>query len=216
MRLARPLIALDASAFRGIVCLHSVRTASEMNNDPVPALIAPADRQAGESARIHSLRRRLARAALVACALVVAPSARSATAEPGVVVIHDAAVPCHVSGEWRYIVGDRPVFADPSYDDSAWWTMRVPGNVPWPKHEAMVWLRLHLRIPQTEPAGPLALRLGSVKFAYDLYFNGHRVGGMGEVDRQLRGVQPLTRPAFFAIPDGLVRWGTTTTYWPSE
>jgi hypothetical protein len=178
-----------------------------MERDLVLAAIARIDKRVRGSARVTAPRRWLAWTARIACGLACASPARSADIEPGVVVVRDAAVPSHLAGTWRYVVGDQPEFADPRYDDSAWWTMSVPGNVPWPKHEALVWLRLHIRIPQTEPEGPLALRLGSVKFAYDLFFNGHKLGGMGSVGKQLRGTQPLTRPAFFAIPDELVRWG---------
>ncbi len=155
------------------------------------------------------VRRYLACSAAILCGLAVASGVLSAgpESESEVVVLHDAATPRHLTGAWRYTVGDRPEFARPDLDDDAWMSMQVPGNVPWPRHDAMVWLRLHVRIPDSETRSTLALRLGSIKFAYELFFNGHALGGVGTVGERLQDVQPAIHPEFFTLPDDAVRWG---------
>ena len=110
-----------------------------------------------------------------------------------------------LDGDWKVSAGDDPRFAAPDFDDSAWRTVRVPGE------ETLIaqgpsWIRFHVQLPDTPPdmlpAEPLALLLPPLGAAYDLFVNGRQVGSFGD-PRAANGWgdrQPVA--AAFALPSG--------------
>lgn len=130
-------------------------------------------------------------AVLAALCLLVAGQAVGATpTEPAPVRVEASALRDSLSlkGNWRFQPGDNPAWAGPDLDDSAWAERPVPGRWPaggYPEHGQLAWYRLTL---QLDPAvgvrtgfGDIAVRLGKVLSAYELYAGGERVGGVGSL-----------------------------------
>ncbi len=124
----------------------------------------------------------MVRRALLAFSLVLAlvPPARSETRlDPGRA--------SSLEGGWRVHHGDLPEGADPSLDDSGWEVVRVPlgwGRREGPFHE-WTWFRRTLLFDPAPIAGEqdlrLALRVGKVDSAYEVFAGGFPIGGVGSL-----------------------------------
>jgi hypothetical protein len=112
-------------------------------------------------------------------ALVLASS--TGPGEVHVISVDDVAP---LEGKWRFSVGDDPLFASPSYDDSAWALVDVPrglGEQGYADLLGMYWLRVRVRLPRDASQRELSLRMGSVDTAGEIFVDGERVGGKGRV-----------------------------------
>ena len=94
------------------------------------------------------------------------------------------AFPYSLSGTWAFHAGDDPRWADPGFDDSDWQRLKVPK--PWGRQGIEAdwgWYRLRLELDDKVPEGlgaqPLAVTLGNISSAYELYANGRLVGSLG-------------------------------------
>ena len=111
-----------------------------------------------------------------------------------------------LSGEWRMLEGeDNPEFADPAYDDSKWSSYKLPAGSNRPP--AQMWLRRTAVLPDGTDKTKLALTLGTINEAYEVYVNGVRVGGTGGFTSwDYKIPRPLTFPIpGSAIPDTVAR-----------
>ncbi|QFU74640.1 diguanylate cyclase [Halioglobus maricola] len=93
-----------------------------------------------------------------------------------------------LKGEWRFQPGDDLAWANPALDDSSWQIRRVPGRWSregYPEHRHMGWYRLTLQLqPQiidTEHVADLAVRLGNILSAYEVFAGGELVGKIGRL-----------------------------------
>mgnify|MGYP003577423689 CR=1 FL=1 len=107
--------------------------------------------------------------------------------------------PLTLKGEWRFRRGDDPRWAAPELDDRGWATARVPGE--WetlaPDHDGWGGYRGQVVLPPPLARGPLGLQLGTVGDAYEVYWNGVRVGKRGAFPpRFVEGIHP----ALFVVP----------------
>lgn len=92
-----------------------------------------------------------------------------------------------LAGSWRFRAGDQSAWAGSRYDDSSWSTVQVPTG--WGRkgpRAAMAWYRLDLQVegmPGKPPQDPwrLALLLGKVDSAYEVYAGGRLLGGVGRL-----------------------------------
>jgi len=121
-----------------------------------------------------------------------------------------------LDGAWRFHIGDDPRWADPNADDSGWETMDLSapaesrdGDVGlpnylagWmahghPEYHGYAWYRRSVTVPAGnrtwEILGPTA-----VDHAYELYWNGLKLGGSGRLGASPRVVG--TRPMIFSLP----------------
>jgi signal transduction histidine kinase/CheY-like chemotaxis protein len=113
-----------------------------------------------------------------------------------------------ISGPWAFMPGDDPRYARPDFDDSGWKTVVLPTG--WKRadyEERMVWYRrrLHLVAPTDAPFGGNAfgLGIGRVNSAYELYVNGHYLGGVGRLPPS--GVIDYDRRRAFSVPQQALR-----------
>jgi hypothetical protein len=86
-----------------------------------------------------------------------------------------------LDGSWQFHVGDNPAWALPSFDDSNWEQLSV--DKPWgvQGHEAytgFAWYRLHIRLA-TLANQNLAILMPPVDDAYELYWDGQKIGNLG-------------------------------------
>ncbi|HEX6040151.1 diguanylate cyclase [Longimicrobium sp.] len=108
-----------------------------------------------------------------------------------------------LDGAWRFHAGDATAWASPSLDDRAWTTLRVPA--PWEDgigdYNGYGWYRREVRLPDGLRGAPLGLRFGTVGDAFEVYWNGVRVGTRGGMPPDfMEGV--VLRPFF--IPDSVL------------
>lgn len=93
-----------------------------------------------------------------------------------------------IAGGWKFHTGDDPAWSQPQYDDSDWVTLQVPqdwGLQGYKGYTGFAWYRLSLKLCTTECGNDvlnrLAVTLGKVQSAYELYAGGKLVGAVGGV-----------------------------------
>ncbi len=109
--------------------------------------------------------------------------------EPTHVGSLDSRLVFDINTPWRFRSGDNPAWAAPDFDDSDWDTRPVPKRWPeggYPETGQMAWYRIVLNVepelvPETGKAPLLAVRVGKVMSAYELYAGGRLVGGLGRL-----------------------------------
>ena len=87
-----------------------------------------------------------------------------------------------LDGLWRFHPGDDARWASPAFDDSAWPLLR--SDEPWTTQgynnlSGFAWYRFGVQAPS--PAIPLALLLPSILTDYEVFENGKRIGGFGQM-----------------------------------
>ena len=90
-----------------------------------------------------------------------------------------------LDGPWQFHPGDDAAWAAPGFDDAGWTQIAV--DQPWgaqgfPAMEGLGWYRKHV-VLEPGAAGPreLALLIPLVDDAYEVYWNGKRVGTFGKL-----------------------------------
>ena len=94
-----------------------------------------------------------------------------------------------LAGQWRFRSGDDQAWALPGVDDHAWSTRSVPGRWPeggFPESNQFAWYRITLQFDLNGPGAlgqldQLAIRMGKVLSAYELYAGGKLLGGVGKM-----------------------------------
>jgi diguanylate cyclase (GGDEF)-like protein len=123
-------------------------------------------------------------------------AAAPAAAQPASIVALD--------GEWKFRAGDSLHWAAPEHDDSGWDAVEVPAE--WERflgaYDGFGWYRLAVALPADFASAPVGIRFGTVGDAFELYWNGVRVGGSGRLPpRYVEGVEPVR----FLVPDSVLR-----------
>ncbi|MBI5758890.1 MAG: hypothetical protein HZA46_10275, partial [Planctomycetales bacterium] len=111
-----------------------------------------------------------------------------------------------LSGEWRFRVGDAPVWSRPEIDDSAW--SRVPVPQTWddmslPTTTVHGWYRHRFSAPDVSQLHDPALLLGMISDIDEVFLNGVRVGGSGTFG--WRWVVPPRRLRLYRVPPELLK-----------
>ncbi|WP_263410414.1 PP2C family protein-serine/threonine phosphatase [Terriglobus tenax] len=96
---------------------------------------------------------------------------------------------------------DRPEFAQPGYDDSHWHAHKRGESLAayWKRPSRVVWYRAHVEVP----AGmkDLAVSINFVHGPYELYANGRRIGGAGDIKGP--GVFGDMIPTIYRLPEDI-------------
>lgn len=127
------------------------------------------------------LQTNLRRAILIQLVLCMPCWAVGSAVDPaGRVVIEE---PMSLEGLWSFRPGDDRAWAGPGLDDSGWQQVRVPhlwsaDGFADPQQRAWYRRVVELPVPAAD-ARPLALRMGAVRNAYELWLDGRPVGGVG-------------------------------------
>lgn len=83
-----------------------------------------------------------------------------------------------LSGPWKINFQDHPEFAQPDFDDHAWQSISLPGELPGIQSGVHVrgWLRRRIDFPPATDCAHLALTLGVItQSRYDVFLNGQRL-----------------------------------------
>src|SRR5216684_8145512 len=156
-----------------------------------------------------------------AAALVVLTSVRSVAATVPVPITLGQSV-VDLNGPWKFHTGDDTAWTDPNFDDSTWELVDLTappgahdsdvgltGYVPgWGArghrgYSGYAWYRL--RVAVDTPAQEALALSGppAVDSAYQVFVNGHLLGGVGRFSEQTPTVFSI-QPRVFAIPDSLL------------
>lgn len=112
--------------------------------------------------------------ALVAASLLATPPAVAADTPP------PATVSIDLEGTWKFVKGDNPAYAAPSFDDSAWSDIQVPGDgTPFASYDGFGWYRLDFTLPADAEGTNLVASLGFLDDVDEAFLNGVRIGGSG-------------------------------------
>ncbi|MCX2982828.1 response regulator [Halieaceae bacterium IMCC14734] len=121
------------------------------------------------------------------------------------VVVDDVAQPVSLAGQWQFKLGDDPAWAMPELDASQWQATAVPGHAPagHAGYSGMLWFRLAVQLDTSkqnvrENMGRLAVSLGGVISAYEIYAGGIKLGGVGGLPPNAAAV--YDKHATFSIP----------------
>ncbi|HOT46954.1 MAG TPA: diguanylate cyclase [Spirochaetota bacterium] len=116
-----------------------------------------------------------------------------------------------LAGQWRIMLGDDARYADPGYDDSSWDTVAMPGSLmPYilPRTgsiSGILWLRKTVYIDRDLPREDLGLIMGRISNADETYFNGTRVGGMGEFPPEAHSM--WNHPRYYPVNRPFIQYG---------
>jgi phosphoserine phosphatase RsbU/P len=99
-----------------------------------------------------------------------------------------------LDGLWRFHAGDDPQWASPAFDDSAWPLLRSDQSWTaqgYKDQNGFAWYRFRAQAPSG--ATSLALLLTAILTDYEVFANGVKIGGFGEMPPRgsLRFNQPL-------------------------
>jgi sialate O-acetylesterase len=100
----------------------------------------------------------------------------------------------------QYDIGLKGNWAAPTFDDSGWKTVRIPGGfaeLGVPDTPAVAWFRKEITLPNPVPAGRTLIFLGSVERMDTVWINGVQVGASAWVEH----------PRVYFIRDGVLKPG---------
>ncbi|HET7463570.1 MAG TPA: diguanylate cyclase [Longimicrobium sp.] len=126
---------------------------------------------------------------LLSLALFAIPAHAQRAAADGVVAL---------GGLWRFERGDSLAWAQPGYDDRGWGAVAVPGEweQSFPGYDGYGWYRRRLTLPPEHDA-PVGVLFGTVGDAYEVFWNGVKIGGRGAFPpRFIEGIDP----SLFLVP----------------
>lgn len=88
------------------------------------------------------------------------------------------------SGEWKFKKGDNLKWKSPTFDDQSWERVQLPGY--WNRYsrqdqsDSYGWYRKEIEIPSDLHGKDFLLNLGKIADSDETFFNGVRIGGMGD------------------------------------
>lgn len=96
--------------------------------------------------------------------------------------------PVSIAGSWKFQTGDNPAWADPAFNDGDWQQVLVPARVPegHSGYTGIAWYRMRIDLNLSDEStqaqlGALAITLGSIASAYEVYIGGNMAGGVGRL-----------------------------------
>lgn len=105
------------------------------------------------------------------------------------VVIENLNEPISLAGAWRFQPGDNLAWADPDFNDGRWPSLMVPrdwNRQGYEDYTGMGWYRIKLFFDRSDPQvelhlDQLAILLGKIHSAYEVYVGGMKLGGLGKL-----------------------------------
>jgi sigma-B regulation protein RsbU (phosphoserine phosphatase) len=107
-----------------------------------------------------------------------------------------------LDGTWRWHPGDDMRWAPAAFDDSEWTKLALPSPPP---SAPQYWVRIPVLLGTLSDPG---LLLGPIAYAYEIYWDGQRIGQFGELPPSLKWFEP--RWQTFHVPANLAKPGDHT------
>ncbi len=122
-----------------------------------------------------------------------------------------------VPAEWKFLTGDKPEYADSSFNEY-WWNDISPltawENQGQMAYDGYAWYRVKVVVPKSMKRsaykyGGLMLKLGKIDDADITYFNGHIIGSTGAFPPDY--ATAWDTPRAYIIPPEMVHWDAKNT-----
>ncbi len=111
-----------------------------------------------------------------------------------------------LNGPWRFHLGDDPLWASPSFDDSQWETQiaqRPWGEQGYPSYTGFAWYRLHLSLnPASDNRNDFSLLVPHLDDVYEIYWNGRSIGSSGRFPPSPIWYRSTDEPAVYPLSSG--------------
>ncbi len=112
-----------------------------------------------------------------------------------------------LDGSHKFSPGDDPAWSSPSFDDSKWQSIIVPGS--WQSQgikpvKGVGWYRIHFTAPDAIRNMQPAILLGRIGDADEVFLNGVRIGGEGQIGERFVEATKVNR--LYVIPPGLLKY----------
>jgi hypothetical protein len=111
-----------------------------------------------------------------------------------------------LSGYWKFSIGDDIGWASPSYDDSGWDNINVPGqweNQGYNEYNGYAWYRKTFKMGDIPADEPIYLMLGRIDDVDVVYLNGKVLGKSGKFPPNFVSAYSKTRK--YTIPAGYLK-----------
>jgi len=114
-----------------------------------------------------------------------------------------------VEGVWKFSEGDDVLWKDPGFNDSSWQTVKLPST--WEEHSNYTqdnvcgWYRRGLTVPADLQGKDIVINVGKIDDADETYFNGHKVGSLGQFPPNYVTAWDLNR--HYEVPHELIHYG---------
>ncbi len=114
-----------------------------------------------------------------------------------------------VRGEWKFSKGDDLRWKDPEWNDVSWQTVKLPST--WEEHSNYTednvfgWFRREVTIPADLQGKDIVINVGKIDDADETYFNGVKVGGLGQFPPQYVSAWDINRR--YKVPHELIHYG---------
>ena len=103
----------------------------------------------------------------------------------GVFSANQPALMVNLDGPWLFRPGDNTEWSRPEGDETGFTTMNVPGfweNAGFPNLDGFAWYRKKFSIAEKPADATMVLLLGRIDDLDEVYLNGTRIGGTGDLD----------------------------------
>jgi diguanylate cyclase (GGDEF)-like protein len=119
---------------------------------------------------------------------------------PALAAQDQAPPPVELDGTWLWHAGDSLAWANPAHPEVGWSSAQVPGEweLQHPDYDGFAWYRRSVVLPEALMHGPLGIWLPTVGDAFEVYWNGVKVGGEGSLPPNfVEGIGP----GLFLVPE---------------
>jgi|WetSurSiteA1Bulk_404760.scaffolds.fasta_scaffold02099_2 hypothetical protein len=117
-----------------------------------------------------------------------------------------------LSGYWKFSVGDDVKWASPTFDDSGWDQITVPGlweDQGYQEYNGFAWYRKTFKMTAVPANSTIYIMLGRIDDADVVYLNGQVLGKSGKFPPEFVTAYDKTRK--YAIPAGLLKQNAENT-----
>jgi serine phosphatase RsbU (regulator of sigma subunit) len=113
-----------------------------------------------------------------------------------------------LTGKWKFSRIDRSIYASLDYKDTDWENIDVPGqwHILGMKNIKTAWYRRHVSIDSEFAKTPVSIRVPTIADAHEFYFNGVKVGSVGEISPDGTIKKKSCVPGVYAIPDDIINY----------
>lgn len=146
-----------------------------------------------------------------ACLCVMTPGLLAADPAGTPVTVTSLDGRTSLAGQWKIRIGDDARYADAAYDDAAWDSVSLPGSLmPYVlgktgSDRGILWIRKSVVVDRGAARDDLGLILGRIGNADETFFNGVRIGGMGEFPPN--DFSMWNHPRYYLVQQQFVRQG---------
>lgn len=113
-------------------------------------------------------------------------------------------------GNWKFHLMDDAKWSREDFDDSGWENITAPSwweDQGFRNYDGFAWYRKKFILPQDFKLEDMVLLLGRIDDMDEVFVNGKRIGGTGNIERKWARNEEWRKPRTYFIPDNLLRAG---------